>query len=256
MVLYQSWPTGKYPWLGIHFLSESIWPVGVRRLAVQKEFNSSSALIKRLEKGCLANKQPVYSFCLPKIIPRKTATKWHSKMVEILGSGVTQTLVQIPAPPLVRCLALGKSFASLCLCFLSFHIGLILLELQRIRGKYTWMAWNPVVLQIAIDAVPVIIPPSTHSHLMWDLPFFVKSSPLSFTRCVGWLNILGTVSKSLFSQVKLFAGAIPTFPFDWLLCGSLTSKDTTDSNAKYKWGQGKPSQNASGQGQTLQQSSR
>lgn len=107
----------------------------------------------------------------------------------------------------------GEVFASLCFCFLGFHIGLILLELQRIRGKCIWMAWNPVVLQVAIDAVPVIIPPSTHSHLMWDLPFFGKSSPLGFLRCVSWVNILGIVSKSLLSQVKLFAGAIPTLPF-------------------------------------------
>lgn len=127
----------------------------------------------------------------------------------------------------------GEVFCLSMLFFsLGFHIGLILLELQRIRGKCIWMAWNPVVMQMAIDAVPVIIPPSTYSHLMWDLSFFGKSSPLGFTRCVGWLNIPGIVSKSLFFQVKLFAGAIPTLPFGWLLCGSLTSKGAADNNAK------------------------
>lgn len=40
------------------------------------------------------------------------------------------------------------------------------------------MAWNPIVLQVAAGAVPVIIPPLTHPHLMWDLLFFGKSSPL------------------------------------------------------------------------------
>lgn len=54
-------------------------------------------------------------------------------MVEILGSGVRQS--QIPNPPLVSCLALGKSFYLSKFLFADLSHWLRTFELQKVKEE-------------------------------------------------------------------------------------------------------------------------